>query len=276
MSEAPAGPAHCMGQVFAILVQHSAANARDTAKGIRKSMDASGGAITPTSSQRARARRQVDQLHAILERQIDQGRIRPGERLATERELALQFGASRSVVRAALAELHKVGKIVRKVGHGTLVSGAPEQGRNTIELPLLDTSPAELLEFRIAFEPGLAEAMVLNGSERDLQAVMECVEAGDKAKGLVEWENSDRSFHQRMIAATHNHLAIGVFDAIIAIRHERPWLMLKQGHTDAAKWEEYQSDHRKIALALLEREAEALAHAIRSHLLKVRTKMLGG
>ncbi|MBV9591918.1 MAG: FadR family transcriptional regulator [Hyphomicrobiales bacterium] len=240
-----------------------------------KAMEVSPGAILPSRSQRARARRQIDQLHAVLERQIDQGRIRPGERLATERELALQFGASRSVVRAALAELHRVGKIVRKVGHGTVVTLPSEALRGAISLPLLDTSPAELLEFRLAFEPGLAEAMTLNGSERDLRAVMECVEAGDKANGLEEWEHWDRSFHQRLVAATHNRLAIGVFDAIIAIRHERPWLKLKQGHTDAARWAEYQSDHREIALAVLDRNAGATSHAIRAHLLKVRTRMLG-
>jgi len=239
-------------------------------------MEASAGAIIAARSQRARARRQIDQLHAVLERQIDQGRIRPGERLATERELAVQFGASRSVVRAALAELHKVGKIIRKVGHGTVVSAPADPAPTSISLPLLDTSPAELLEFRIAFEPGLAEAMTLNGSDRDLRAVMECVEQGDGANGLEEWEHWDRSFHLRLIAATHNRLAIGVFEAIIAIRHQRPWLKLKQGHTDAAKWEEYQSDHRKIAIALLDRNAEATAHAIRAHLLTVRAKMLGG
>ncbi|MBV9432052.1 MAG: FadR family transcriptional regulator [Hyphomicrobiales bacterium] len=238
-------------------------------------MEVSPGAILPSRSQRARARRQIDQLHAVLERQIDQGRIRPGERLATERELALQFGASRSVVRAALAELHRVGKIVRKVGHGTVVTTPSDELRGSINLPLLDTSPAELLEFRLAFEPGLAEAMTLNGSERDLRAVMECVEAGDKANGLEEWEHWDRRFHQRLVAATHNRLAIGVFDAIIAIRHERPWLKLKQGHTDAVRWAEYQSDHREIALAVLDRNAEAVAGAIRAHLAKVRTRMLG-
>jgi DNA-binding FadR family transcriptional regulator len=238
-------------------------------------MEASAGALMPSRSPRARARQQIDQLHAILERQIDQGRIRPGERLATERELALQFGASRSVVRAALAELHKVGKIVRKVGHGTVVSASLDPARTSISLPLLDTSPAELLEFRIAFEPGLAEAMTLNGSERDLRSIMECVEAGDEANGLEEWEHWDRCFHVRLIAATHNRLAIGVFEAVIAIRHERPWLKLKQGHTNAARWQEYQSDHRKIAAAVLDRNAEAARHAIRAHLLKVRTMMLG-
>lgn len=230
----------------------------------------------PPSSRRARARRQQDQLHAILERQIDQGRIKPGERLATERELALQFGASRSVVRAALAELHKAGKIVRKVGHGTVVS-APEDGARTPgALPLLDTSPAELLEFRLAFEPGLAEAITLNASERDLHGILQTVEQGDAANRLEEWEHWDRSFHLRLIAATHNRLAIAVYDAVVAIRHERPWLRLKEGHTDPEKWRDYQADHRRIVEALFNRNAEAATQAIKAHLQKVRSKMLGG
>src|SRR5579859_5836152 len=82
----------------------------------------------PSSSRRTRAHRLADQLFVVLERQIDEGRIKPGERLATERELAVQFGASRNVVRTALAELHKVGKITRRVGHGTIVT-APAEGR---------------------------------------------------------------------------------------------------------------------------------------------------
>ena len=82
-------------------------------------MDPVAGLAVPPSSRRRRARSLADQLLAVLERQIDEGRIRPGVRLATERELALQFGASRNVVRTALAELHKTGKITRRVGHGT-------------------------------------------------------------------------------------------------------------------------------------------------------------
>jgi DNA-binding transcriptional MocR family regulator len=60
-------------------------------------------------SARPRARRLVDQSCALLERQIDEGRLRPGERLPTERALSVQLGASRNVVRSALGELHKAG-----------------------------------------------------------------------------------------------------------------------------------------------------------------------
>jgi DNA-binding FadR family transcriptional regulator len=231
-------------------------------------------ALPQARNARARAREQIAQVQSIIERSIDQGRIKPGERIAAERELAEQFGASRSVVRAALAELHHAGKIVRRVGHGTIVQAAPAAPRSQA-FALKDASPAELLEFRLALEPGLAEAIVLNASENDLKLIKETVESGDCASGWEQWEHWDRAFHRNLVAATHNRLTIGVYDAIIGIRHERPWLKIKQGHTTAAFWKGYQDEHRKIAAALAVRDALAAAEAIRDHLTKVRIKMLG-
>jgi DNA-binding FadR family transcriptional regulator len=232
-------------------------------------------AVVPNRSSRERARQQAADLHATLERHIDQGRLKPGEKIATERELAIQFGASRTVVRNALEQLHKAGKITRKVGHGTIVLAQPGHQPMLSPGPLLDTSPAELMEFRLALEPSLAEAIVLNASERDISAIRDCVDGGDAADGWEEWERWDRSFHLSLVAATHNRLAIGVYEAIISIRHERPWLHIKQGHTDARRWQIYQEQHRWIVDRLAERDAKGAAEAIRDHLLRVRAKMLG-
>jgi DNA-binding GntR family transcriptional regulator len=68
---------------------------------------------------------------------------------------------------------------------------------------------------------------------------------------------------------------MAVYDVILAIRHERPWLRLKQGHTDTLKWEMYQNEHRQILDAVAERDAVGAADAIRRHLVNVRAKMLG-
>jgi DNA-binding FadR family transcriptional regulator len=231
--------------------------------------------FAPTRSVRARARQQVDQLHSMIARDIDQGVIKPGEHIATERELAEQFGTSRSVVRTALAELHKAGKIVRKVGHGTIVQGPADAAPKTDSLPLLDTSPVELLEFRLALEPGLAESITRNASERDIAAIVDCVDRGDHATGWEEWERWDRAFHMSLVAATHNRLTVAVYEAIIGIRHEQPWLKAKQSHTDAGHWQHYQNEHRRIASALVNRDAVAAEQAIYDHLAKVRLKMLG-
>jgi len=227
----------------------------------------------PKPSRRTRARRLADQLLATLERQIDDGRIKPGERLATERELALQFGASRNVVRTALAELHRAGKIARRVGHGTVVMAPGETRRGPLDF--LDASPLELLEFRLAMEPSLAEAITLHASERDLQSIRDSVEGGDMMNRVEEWEHWDRLFHQRLVAATHNRLAIAVYEAVTAVRHEQPWIRLDAESTNAARWREYQADHRAIAEALFRRDAAAAALAIRNHLRRVRAAMLG-
>lgn len=230
-------------------------------------------ALSRADNVRARARERIAEVQSTIERSIDQGRIKPGERIAAERELAERFGASRSVVRAALAELHHAGKIVRRVGHGTIVKAAPVAAHPEA-FALKDTSPAELLEFRLALEPGLAEAIVLNASENDLALIMETVECGDRASGWEQWEHWDRAFHRNLVGATHNRLAIGVYDAVIGIRHERPWLKIKRGHTNAIFWKGYQDEHRKIAAALAARDALAAAEAIRDHLTRVRIKML--
>jgi len=124
------------------------------------------GALSLTApSRRVKTRRLVEQLHTLLERQIDEGRIKPGERLATERELAAQFSTSRNVVRAALEMLDKAGKITRRVGHGTVVTApgviapgliAPATARPSGgALPFLDASPVELMEFRLAWSLAL-------------------------------------------------------------------------------------------------------------------------
>jgi DNA-binding FadR family transcriptional regulator len=230
--------------------------------------------MQPTN-RRARARRLVDQLCAHLERQIDEGRLRPGDRLPTERELSAQLGASRNVVRMALGELHKAGKITRHVGRGTMVAAEVSGVRGVEGLKLSDVSPAQLLEFRIAFEPGLAEAITMHGSESDLQAIVDCVDRGDAARKWEDWEHCDRAFHQCLVAATHNALAIAIYGAVIGVRHKTPWLKVKQGSTDPEKWRRYQAEHREIAEALRARDALVAAQAIRAHLLRVRAKMLG-
>ena len=50
--------------------------------------------------------------------QISQGRLRPGERLGAERDLALDLGVSRSTLRQALGALEEAGVVRRVPGRG--------------------------------------------------------------------------------------------------------------------------------------------------------------
>jgi len=59
-----------------------------------------------------------------LERAIDDGRLAPGDRLPSERELAERYGVSRMTLRQALGTLERQGRLVRSQGRygGTFVA----------------------------------------------------------------------------------------------------------------------------------------------------------
>ncbi|RIQ26886.1 GntR family transcriptional regulator [Jiangella rhizosphaerae] len=56
---------------------------------------------------------------------IDAGELRPGARLAPERELAVEYGVAYLTVRRAMQELRERGRILTVHGKGTFV--APDQ-----------------------------------------------------------------------------------------------------------------------------------------------------
>ncbi|AXK80738.1 GntR family transcriptional regulator [Pseudolabrys taiwanensis] len=61
------------------------------------------------------------QLDALLREQIQDGGLRPGDRLPSEAELCARFGVSRATVRQALDALTREGVITRSPGRGTFL-----------------------------------------------------------------------------------------------------------------------------------------------------------
>ncbi len=64
------------------------------------------------------------QIEEELAGRIEQGELRPGDRMPTERDLGAAMGVSRMTVRAALGRLEQRGLIVRRQGSGTYVAQA--------------------------------------------------------------------------------------------------------------------------------------------------------
>jgi GntR family transcriptional regulator of arabinose operon len=62
------------------------------------------------------------QLSQILRREIQEGRLPPGTRIPSERELAQRYGISRASARESVIELLHAGFLFRTVGKGTFVA----------------------------------------------------------------------------------------------------------------------------------------------------------
>ena len=62
------------------------------------------------------------QLKLLIQKQIENGSLAPGQRIPTEAELCQRFHISRTPVRQALLELVREGMLTRVAGRGTFVT----------------------------------------------------------------------------------------------------------------------------------------------------------
>lgn len=74
-------------------------------------------------------------IAAALERDIQAGRLAPGERLPTHRDLAYDLGVTVNTVSKAYAEAERNGSIASRTGRGTYVKDFPEKVANDAAMP---------------------------------------------------------------------------------------------------------------------------------------------
>lgn len=138
---------------------------------------------------------------------IASGRLRPGDRLPAERELARELGVSRDTLRQSLRELQRHGHVVRTVGRGggTFVA-EPKVRRNLSrysgladELREQDIRPAaQVLSARgRSASPAIAAALA--------------VEPGEPVHEIVRV----RLANERPVALEHTYYAAALFPGLL-------------------------------------------------------------
>ena len=99
------------------------------------------------------SRRLYQQVAERIKHQIQAGSISAGERLPAEKDLALQLGVSRPIVREALIALEIAGLVEIRTGSGTYI-----RDRGKLLFPMVDAGPGpfELLHARLLIEGEVA------------------------------------------------------------------------------------------------------------------------
>jgi GntR family transcriptional regulator, transcriptional repressor for pyruvate dehydrogenase complex len=142
---------------------------------------------------------------------IREGRLEPGDRLPSERELTTRFGVSRMSVRDALRILEAGGLIEIRVGArgGAFVTapGPAIVGEGIANMMMLaSVSPAEVTEARRVLELGIVPLVVERATPEDLA---ELTEIGNRGKGAAAAGRYDvdlsARFHIMFARASHNH-----------------------------------------------------------------------
>src|SRR5512135_3605389 len=91
---------------------------------------------SPTPNYRAvRTSRLFEQIVQQVEESIFNGQLKPGDQLPAERDLAQQFGVSRTAVREAVKTLREKGLVEAYSGRGTFVTNGTSQAiRQSLDL----------------------------------------------------------------------------------------------------------------------------------------------
>ena len=205
-------------------------------------------------------------IESELRRRISDGFWTAGARVATERDLAVEFSAARNTVRRALTALVDEGLLVRQVGRGTFVRAAKPATSNQLALRLREASPAEVMEVRMVIEPQVAALAATRASATDLQTIEEALRHSLMAKGLAEFEQWDARLHLALVSAARNPLLADLCRAINEARNQPQWYSLKKRSVTPERRALYDRHHSTIVAAIRSRHAEQAAEAMREHL----------
>ncbi len=157
----------------------------------------------------------VDAVADRLRGEILAGRLRPGTRLPSERELALALGVNRLTLRASLARLEALGLITTRHGAGSLVASWRERaglemlGTLVKGLKVADPAWHDLVRSALEIRRILASEAVALAAERhtneDIDAIMACTQVvREHADDPVAFARADLAFMRAVCKAAHN------------------------------------------------------------------------
>ena len=215
----------------------------------------------------------VDQIKAL----IRDGRLLPGDRLPSERELCQRFGVSRVTVREALRVLEATGLLAIRVGaHGGAFLTSPTTERLSEGLAdLISVSTltaANVTEARVIVELGILPLAVERATDEDIAALFEMVDDAEQEleAGAYDVEMS-AAFHIRLAQCTHNPAI-----AMLVQSFHGPLLMsLAEAHQSAPMNSRGIDEHRKLSQAVKDRDLAAARKIATTHLNRTARRIRG-
>lgn len=213
----------------------------------------------------------------VLEHLLDllaHGRLRHGDRLPPERELAARLNVTRGAVRAAVRVLVEKGLLQSRQGDGTYVCAQNRGNPNRAVTQVVgagNRSIRHLLEFRLAVEPSIAEVAARNISQEQINE-LKIIVCDQQCRVFSEKEDRDlnAAFHLALARGTNNPIFVDLLDHLNDVLLE----VWPEGSRDSARQQQSILEHLHIVNALEKRDAKACRAAMEQHIAAVPPRSL--
>lgn len=215
--------------------------------------------------------RLYEQMAARIRKQIVDGTIETGDRLPNERDLAKQYGVSRTVVREAIKTLKQEGLVEVRAGLGTFAVDATGKAlKQTFDLMMSfgkESTLADIVEIREILEPQIAAMAARRATDDDIARMDESIALMEEHMEVIEkYTEEDHSFHLALAQATQNSIIPRLIASIVDLLQElRKRIALVEGARERG-----QTHHRRIVEAIRNRNPDAAKAAMQAHLAQVR------
>jgi len=197
---------------------------------------------------------------------IERGRLRPGDRLPAERDLAEEVGVSRPTVRAGLHALAAMGVTESRQGAGTFITaGPPRLGSGPLSFlaALYGFTRDQMFEARRALEVGAA-GLAAERALGDRLAPM-----AEEVTGMFATVDDpqaylmhDVRFHQAVAAASGNPVLQALVEMVSSLVYEQRRLTVER----AKDLKESAEMHRRIYQAIRDRDPPRAREEMTRHL----------
>jgi len=213
-----------------------------------------------------------------LRRQIEEGVLVPGQKLASVVELSARYGVGRSTVREALSALKAMGMLDIRQGGGTFVrasrpaNAAVHPGAAEPESWVARAqSLRHILDVRRILETGCAALAASRRTDEDLAQLAETLAVMERSLDDERAsEQADIRFHQQIAAAARNPVLADWMSSLSLQLHESMrdtralWF-----YAERADAERLLAEHRSIYEAIAARQPQLASERMTAHIDKV-------
>jgi GntR family transcriptional regulator, transcriptional repressor for pyruvate dehydrogenase complex len=199
----------------------------------------------------------TDEAIEKIKQMIISGRVRPGEKLPREADLAAELGLSRNSLREAVKALSLINVLDVRQGDGTYATSlTPSLLLEALSFIVdfhRDDTVLEFLEVRRILEPAATALAALRMSpeeQAELSKLLDAVAIGSPVDDFVA---ADLEFHKKIAIGSGNSVLASLVDNMsMPTVRARVWRGMTQPHAQ----ERTIAEHRAICQAIVSREPE--------------------
>ena len=211
-----------------------------------------------------------------VQKMVVEGVLKRGDKLPSERDLVEQLGVSRTSIREALRSLEIIGFIESRQGEGNFIKATIDSSffePISLMFKLNKGSAEDILETRMIIEVEAVALAAKRIKDEDITELQLLMSELRKAQNEIESSRVDTQLHYKIAEITGNNLIIILLNTISSLMESFIINAREMILREKEKREILLDQHQRIVDALVERNSEKAAVAMREHLETINETM---